>query len=98
MHSPQTLLPHLRVGQKKRLFAPTWRIDGNDKTLFAPTLKPGSALGAYMAAALVTIQVSLSRCTLTGGLGAEKILIALMTSGRKLKASREGSKCRIYGT
>ena len=28
----------------------------------------------------------------------ERILIELMTSDRKLKASREGSKSRIYGT
>ena len=29
--------------------------------------------------------------------GTERIFIELMTSDRKLKASREGSKCRIYG-
>ena len=30
--------------------------------------------------------------------GREKIFIDLMTSDRKLEASREGSKARFYGT
>jgi len=32
------------------------------------------------------------------GINEERIFIELMTSDRKLKASREGSKLRIYGT